>query len=144
MLAKLGFERLETREDLLAVPEMFLSQLERTVAYLTEHDGRLLFGSDSPSAPMYANPAGYNAYCEMQRLHAAGVSLSEILTAATRRNAQALALDDDLGSIEPGKLAHLLLLAENPLETIDAYDSIEVVVVRGFPVPRETLSASAR
>jgi len=144
LLAELGFERLETDEDLLAVSELFVSQVERTVAYLAEREGRFLFGSDTPSSPAYANPAGYNGYLEMQRWHAAGVSLREILTAATVRNAEAFGLDDDLGSIEVGKLAHLLLLAENPLETITAYDSIEEVFVRGHAVSREALSATAR
>jgi imidazolonepropionase-like amidohydrolase len=144
LLAGLGFERFESDAELAAVSTLFLGQLERTVAYLAENGGRLLFGSDTPSSPSYANPAGYNGFLEMQRLHAAGVPLGEILLAATLRNAQAFGLEGDVGSIEPGKLAHMLLLARNPLETILAYDSIQEVVVRGQVVSREALSAAAR
>lgn len=144
MLAELGFESLETDEERAAVTSLFVSQVERTVAYLAANEGRFLFGSDTPSSPNYTNPAGYNGYLEMQRWHAAGVPLEVILRAATLHNAEAFGLDDELGSIERGKLAHMLLLTENPLETISAYDSIAYVFVRGKLVRRRALSATAR
>jgi imidazolonepropionase-like amidohydrolase len=50
-------------------------------------------------------------------------------------------LDDEIGTIEPGKKANLLLLGADPLEDVKAYDAIETVFLHGRPIRRETLSA---
>jgi hypothetical protein len=39
-------------------------------------------------------------------------------------------LDSELGTIEPGKIANLVLLKKSPLESVDAYDSITAVWVQ--------------
>lgn len=65
----------------------------------------------------------------------------QIFQAATINNARKLKLDSQLGTIEPGKTANLLLLTKSPLASIDAYDSISVVFVHGQPIPRDTLVA---
>jgi imidazolonepropionase-like amidohydrolase len=44
-----------------------------------------------------------------------------------------------LGSIEVGKRADLLLLKENPLANVSAYDSIETVFLNGEAIGREAL-----
>jgi len=46
-----------------------------------------------------------------------------------------------LGTIEPGKVANLVLLNKSPLESVDAYDSIVAVWVHGKPVSRDSLAA---
>ncbi|MGH7457390.1 MAG: hypothetical protein ACRENG_38935, partial [bacterium] len=45
-------------------------------------------------------------------------------------------------TIQPGKIANLLLLKKNPLETVEAYDAIATVVLRGQALTRATLSAN--
>jgi len=52
---------------------------------------------------------------------------------------QNLALSQELGSIEVGKRADLLLLKENPLTNVSAYDSIEIIFLNGEPTARESL-----
>jgi imidazolonepropionase-like amidohydrolase len=69
----------------------------------------------------------------------AGAPLPLILRAATLDNAIALGLSHELGSIETGKRADLLLLTQNPLANVSAYDSIETIFLNGEPIPRETL-----
>ena len=64
--------------------------------------------------------------------------LWEILRAATLDNAVAFRLSDR-GTIELGQRADLLLLRENPLETIAAYDSIDSIFLHGEPLPRASL-----
>ena len=70
-----------------------------------------------------------------------GIPLETIFRAATLDNAKAFGLEDQLGTVESGKRADLLLLAENPLSDIAAYDTIEVVITGGHPIDRQALSA---
>ena len=112
------------------------------VAYLAGKDVNLLFGTDTPSAPTYGNLPGLNGFLEMKQLHDAGMSLQQIFRAATISNAREFRLYSQIGTIEPGKIANLVLMTKNPLETIDAYDSITTVFVHGKPVRREDLAAN--
>jgi imidazolonepropionase-like amidohydrolase len=106
-------------------------------------DANFVFGTDTPSSPTYGNLPGLNGYLEMQQLQKAGMSLAQIFRAATLNNARELKLDAQLGSIEPGKIANLVLMKKSPLESVDAYDSITTVWVHGQAFPREALSASS-
>lgn len=110
--------------------------------YLARHDARLLFGSDTPSAPIYTNPPGLNGFYEMRRWITAGVSTRQLFRAATIENARILHLEREIGSIEKGKRANLLLMRANPLDSVEAYDTIETVFLGGRLIPRERLSAS--
>jgi imidazolonepropionase-like amidohydrolase len=114
---------------------------DAAVAYLARNNAQLLFGTDTPSAPVYTNPPGLNGFYEMRRWVAAGVSLKQLLHAATLENARIMRLDRDIGTVEKGKRAHLLLLGANPLESVEAYNSIETVFLAGRPIKREALSA---
>jgi imidazolonepropionase-like amidohydrolase len=51
----------------------------------------------------------------MELLQEAGFHPLEVIRAATLHGAQALGMDDRIGSIRPGKLADLVVVAENPL-----------------------------
>jgi imidazolonepropionase-like amidohydrolase len=72
---------------------------------------------------------------------AAGVSEAKLFRAMTIDNARVMRLDDEIGTIEPGKKANLLLLGADPLKNVKAYDAIETVFLHGRPITRETLSA---
>ena len=114
---------------------------DRIVRYLAESDARLLFGSDTPATGSYGTLPGLNGRLEMNRWIGAGVSLAQLFEALTIANARAFGLDNEVGTVEEGKVAHLLLMRGNPLESVDAYDTIEVVVLRGKPIERAELSA---
>jgi imidazolonepropionase-like amidohydrolase len=79
----------------------------------------------------------------MQQLKKAGVSLEQIFRAATINNARKFKIDSQVGTIEPGKIANLVLLKQSPLESVDAYDSIVTIWVHGKQVSRASLAASA-
>ena len=100
---------------------------------------KLLFGTDTPSNEGIGNPPGLNGRLEMARWFEAGVPLPRILRAATLDNAAAFGLSADLGTIEVGKRADLLLLRENPLQTITAYDAIETIFLNGERFTRASL-----
>jgi imidazolonepropionase-like amidohydrolase len=103
----------------------------------------MLLGSDTPSAPTYGNQPGYDTFKEMKLMAQAGIPLSAIFAAGTINNARQLGLDKDYGTIEKGKVANLLLLEANPLASVDAWASIDKVILRGEPIDRETLAANA-
>lgn len=119
-----------------------LRRVRLVVAYLAAKDANFVFGTDTPSSETYGNLPGLNGYLEMQQLQKAGMTLVQIFKAATINNARAFKLDSQLGTIEPGKIANLLLLKKSPLESLDAYDSIVTVWIHGNPIPRESLAAS--
>ncbi len=100
---------------------------------------RMIFGSDTPSGEGVGNPPGLNGRLELQQWADAGVPLSQILRSATLDNATAFGLARDLGSIEVGKRADLVLLTDNPLENAAAYDSIDTVFLNGEPIRRAQL-----
>jgi len=118
-----------------------LRRVRQATAYLSQKDANFVFGTDTPSSPTYGNLPGLNGYLEMQQLHNAGLSLTQIFKAATINNARKLNLDSQLGTIEPGKTANLVLLTKSPLEFVDAYDAISTIFIHGKPIPRNFLSA---
>jgi imidazolonepropionase-like amidohydrolase len=114
-----------------------------TVAkFLADHDANLLFGTDGVAMNMATNPPGYNGFLEMQHWVKAGISLEKIFIAATCNNANAFHLDDKYGTIEKDKIANLVLLNEDPLQDISAYNQIDAVIVHGKYYSRNTLSAN--
>jgi len=80
---------------------------------------------------------------EMKQLEKAGLSLAQILKAATINNAREFKMESQLGSIEPGKIANLVLMKKSPLESVDAYDSITTVWEHGEAVPRDSLAVNS-
>ena len=125
-------------EPLLAAT---VARTHATLNVMLKDHVALIFGSDTPGVDGFGNPPGLNGRLELQNWVDAGVPLPLILRAATLDNAKALNLSHDLGSIEVGKRADLLLLKDSPLESISAYDTIETVFLHGEPVSREALRA---
>jgi imidazolonepropionase-like amidohydrolase len=121
-----------------------LRRVRQVVAYLAHKNANFVFGTDTPSSPTYGNLPGLNGYEEMQQLQKAGMSLAQIFRAATISNAREFKMDSQLGTIEPGKIANLVLLKKSPLQNLDAYDSIDTVFVHGQPVPRNRLAADTK
>jgi imidazolonepropionase-like amidohydrolase len=120
------------------------SAIERTRAtfkIMLQDHVPLVFGSDTPGVDGFGNPPGLNGRLELQNWADADTPLSLILRAATLDNATALGLSHELGSIEVGKRADLLLLKDNPLANVSAYDSIETIFLSGEPIAREALRA---
>lgn len=71
-----------------------------------------------------------------------GMAPMEILKAATSNIAQAYRVADRLGTVEKGKIADLLVLDDNPLNSAKAYTQIAEVVKEGAVVNREKLAVS--
>jgi imidazolonepropionase-like amidohydrolase/Tol biopolymer transport system component len=74
---------------------------------------------------------GLGAHWEMWMMAQGGMTPMRVLNAATLSGAKYLGLDKDLGSLEPGKLADLLVLDANPLENIRNTTAIKYTVANG-------------
>jgi imidazolonepropionase-like amidohydrolase len=118
--------------------------VNEVVAFLARHNARLQFGSDTPSDETFANPPGLNGWLEMHRLAAAGVSPAQLFRAMTLSNAEAFGLSKDVGTVQFGKRANLLLLSADPTQTIHAYDKIEKVILAGRLIDPESGLAADR
>jgi imidazolonepropionase-like amidohydrolase len=75
----------------------------------------LLAGTDAPEPFV---PPGSSLHLELELLVESGLSPGAALRSATLENARALGKEKELGSIEAGKLADMVLLDANPLDDI--------------------------
>jgi Tol biopolymer transport system component/imidazolonepropionase-like amidohydrolase len=82
---------------------------------------------------------GLGAHWELWMLAQGGMTPLEALRCATINGARYLGLDKDLGSIEPGKLADLVVLDRNPLDDIRHSDSVRMVMLNGRLLDASTL-----
>jgi Amidohydrolase family/WD40-like Beta Propeller Repeat len=74
---------------------------------------------------------GQSLHSELQNFARAGIPPIEVLRIATQRSAEWVGAGDLLGSLEPGKLADLVLLDDNPLDDIANALSVWRVVAGG-------------
>ena len=77
--------------------------------------GRVTTGSDS--GYIYQT-YGFGYVRELELLREAGFHPLEVIRAATLHGAEALGMADEIGSIEPGKLADLVVVPENPVANL--------------------------
>lgn len=89
--------------------------------------GVIALGSDYGSAGM---PAGL-PWREMEFLQQAGWSNAEILTAATANAARTCGRASEIGSLQPGYLADLLIVDGNPLDDLTALQRVQTVILAG-------------
>ena len=71
---------------------------------------------------------------ELKNFVAAGWTVPEALKAATKTNSEILDMDDRLGTLEPGKLADVLVVDGRPDENLDELAKVDLVIRNGFTV----------
>ncbi len=64
-------------------------------------------------------------------MHQAGLPVKAVLAAATRVGADILGMGDKLGTIEPGKIADVIVLAKNPEDDLANLRELRYVVAGG-------------
>lgn len=86
-------------------------------ARIRKAGGRVVLGS-------HGDDEGVGVHDELWALQMGGLTNMEALQAATIMGAEALGIQKDVGSLETGKIADLLILNKNPLE--DIHNSLEI------------------
>jgi imidazolonepropionase-like amidohydrolase len=123
--------------DDLRVRKKFVSKELEVVHMLHEHGVGFLAGTDTP-AGVYIFP-GFSLHEELQRFVAAGFTPLQALQTATMNPARFFGMESQLGTIEGGKLADLVLLNANPLQDISNTQKISAVVANGRYFSRKEL-----
>ena len=119
----------ELDTDPLPVRQQFVEHELDIVRKLHQAGVPFLAGTDTP-AGVDVLP-GFSLHLELQRFVAAGFTPLEALQTATINPAKFLGKTSDLGTVESGKIADLVLLDANPLGDIANTRKIEAVFANG-------------
>jgi imidazolonepropionase-like amidohydrolase len=84
-----------------------------------------LSGSDIPNFNLVP---GASLHHELEILVEAGIPPLDIIKIATRNGVQVLGIENDVGTIEPGKQADMIILSGNLVDNITNTKKIEVVI----------------
>jgi imidazolonepropionase-like amidohydrolase len=123
--------------DDLATRRKFIEKELEVVGMLHRAGVPFLAGTDTP-AGVHIFP-GFSLHEELQRFVAAGFTPLEALQTATLNPARFLGMEDQLGTVEKGKLADLVLLSANPLVDIANTQKVAGVVSNGHYFSRADL-----
>jgi imidazolonepropionase-like amidohydrolase len=92
------------------------------------------------NAGAHGQIAGIGMHWEMWMLAQGGMSAHEALRAGTSNSARSLGLDRELGSLQAGKLADLIVLDRDPLANVRNSTSVRYVMINGRLYNAETLA----
>lgn len=112
--------------------------MSRNVALMRAGGGRITVGTDAGMANTFH---GWATLHELRLLVAAGLTPLEALTAATGSSAKAVRAADR-GTLAPGQLADILVVAGRPHERIEEIENIRSVYLGGRQVDRARLKAA--
>lgn len=86
---------------------------------------------------------GLGFHWELWSVASGGMSNHDALRVATIHGAKAIGLDNDLGTIEAGKIADIIIMDKNPLEDLRHTNTIKYVVKNGVVYDADTLDEIA-
>jgi imidazolonepropionase-like amidohydrolase len=128
------------KDDVYWVPTLELWQRvgqtdKRTVTNLSH------FVKDGGKVALGTDYAGYDAefdlglpVTEIELMQEAGMTPMQIIVAATRNAARVCNLDHELGTLEPGKIADVLVVNGDPLQDIRALTQVRLVIHNGMVI----------
>ena len=95
---------------------------------LADQGVRMVLGTDGGPA---RGGSGIDTLKELEWMVQAGMTPAQVIQAGTRHPAELLGQLDELGTLEAGKLADLIILDGDPLQDISVIHNIEVVIKGG-------------
>ena len=109
--------------------DLIFDQWSLNLVNIMNQEGvKIIAGTDTPIG--YLTP-GYSLHKELELLFEAGMTAKEVLRSATITPAEFLNIENKIGTIDEGKLADLLILNQNPLESIKNTQDIHLVIAKG-------------
>ena len=111
-----------------------LEQASRNVKILADAGAPIAMGTDSGAGD--GRWQGYFEHVELELMVKAGLTPMQALVAATGGAARVMRLDAQLGTLQPGRWADLLVLSANPLADIRNTRQIDSVWIAGRRVTR--------
>ena len=106
----------------------FLEMAKKNLKKLVDSGVKFGFGTDTGPPARFP---GYFEHWEMELMVEAGLTPMQVITAASKNGAEFLGVSRDLGTLEAGKWADLIVLGRNPLDDIRNSRSIETVLIAG-------------
>jgi imidazolonepropionase-like amidohydrolase len=101
----------------------------QNLAEFVKAGGKVALGNDYGGGPGEFE-LGIPMY-EIEQMAAAGMTPMQIITASTSNAAQVVGLENEIGTLEPGKIADVLILSQNPLDDLNALTQISFVIHNG-------------
>jgi Amidohydrolase family len=132
LLAETQAQARNFRPQNVAANQMIHQAHYRVVKEMQQAGVKLLAGTDG-------RLFGFDLHDELQELVTAGLTPMQALQTATRNPADFFGKLDSMGTVEKGKIADLVLLDANPLESIANTTKINAVVVNGQLLDRKAL-----
>jgi imidazolonepropionase-like amidohydrolase len=117
------------------------AELRASFGHLLDANVDIVLGTDAGAVPDHF--FGYTGHRELEIFVRLGMTPMQAIVAATSKPAQRLGLDD-LGLLQPGYSADLVVLDENPLNDIRNTRSISLVFLNGKMLDRAGLAADFR
>ncbi len=112
---------------------------EQIYPRLAHEAGKILDAGGRVGLGGHGQFQGIQCHMEMWAFASGGIKPHDVLRIATLNGAEALGFAQDLGSLEPGKIADLLILDKNPLDDIHNTDTIRYVMKNGELFDGDTL-----
>ncbi|MEJ0055100.1 MAG: amidohydrolase family protein [Bacteroidota bacterium] len=103
------------------------TEMEKTLVKMVNAGVRMTAGTDSPFITF-----GLSLQIELQNFVDAGLTPFQALRAATLYSAEAIGVEKDLGTVEAGKLADLVIVTGDPLKNIKHALNVETVFKNGI------------
>ncbi|MFY9609184.1 MAG: amidohydrolase family protein [Blastocatellia bacterium] len=112
------------RRLMVAEDDFYHLELAKSVKDVVRAGGKVQLGA-------HGQLQGLGAHWELWMLAQGGLTPLEAIRCATLAGAQYIGLEKEIGSLEPGKLADLIVMDKSPLENIRNSESLRFVMING-------------
>ncbi|POR32476.1 Uncharacterized protein TPAR_07309 [Tolypocladium paradoxum] len=130
------------RQQVWQCPTLKLAKSQRQMALtntLVQAGAKMVAGTDSPAGKNLC--PGSSLHDELELMNQAGLTTLQTLQAATKNAAESVGMLCQMGTLDAGKLADLVMLDQNPLQDIRNVRTISAVVADGQFYSRQKLDS---